>query len=147
MTDEEYTRSFFDDDQFVKMLGIEIKELTQTQATVTAQVKREFLNANGCVQGGMLYTMADFAFAVLQNHLHPMTVTQGGQVHYVRPAYTQTLTAVATETLRAGRNTLSQVQIFNDKGEVVCVCNFNGFVKDVNREEWTWAMKGAKEQL
>ena len=83
MTDEEYTKKYFEDDQFAKLLGIEIRELSQTQAIVTAQVKKEFLNANGCVQGGMLYTMADFAFAVLQNYIHPMTVTQGGQVHYL----------------------------------------------------------------
>ena len=145
MTDEEYTKKYFVDDQFAKLLGIEIRELSQTQAIVTAQVKKEFLNANGCVQGGMLYAMADFAFAVLQNYIHPMTVTQGGQVHYVRPAYTQTLTAVATETVRVGKNTLSQVKIYDDKNEVVCVCNFNGFVKDVTREEWTRNRKGTKE--
>ena len=145
MTKEELTRKMFEKDAYVKLSGIEIVEITDESATVRAKIQAEHLNANGAVQGGMLYTLADFAFAVLQNLIHPMTVTQGGQVHYVRPAYTQTLTAVATETVRVGKNTLSQVKIYDDKNEVVCVCNFNGFVKDVTREEWTRNRKGTKE--
>ena len=88
MTNEEYTRRFFEDDGFVKLLGIQTMELTEEKAVVRAEVKREHLNANGSAQGGMLYSVADFAFALLANHAHPMTVTQGGEIRYVRPAYT-----------------------------------------------------------
>lgn len=141
MTNEEYTKRFFADDGFVKLLGIEIVDLMEEKATVRAQIKREHLNANGSVQGGMLYSVADFAFALLANHIHPMTVTQGGKIDYVRAANTESITAVATETVRAGHNTLSEVVLYDDKNEIVCVCHFNGFVKDVPREDWTWRMK------
>lgn len=146
MTNEEYTRRFFEDDGFVKLLGIQTMELTEEKAVVRAEVKREHLNANGSAQGGMLYSVADFAFALLANHAHPMTVTQGGEIRYVRPAYTKYVTAVAKETVRAGHNTVSEVIIYDDKEEIVCVCSFNGFVKDVDRESWTWKMKNAGEE-
>lgn len=135
MTNEELTRKFFEKDAFVKLSGIEIVEITEESATVRARIGAEHLNANGAVQGGMLYTLADFAFAVLSNHLHPMTVTQGGHIHYIRAAVTDEVTATATERIRAGHNTVSDVTIFGKDGETVCVCTFNGFVKDVDREE------------
>ena len=135
MTDEELTRRIFEDDGYVKLSGIEIVEITNEQVTVRANLGKEHLNAKGSVQGGMLYTVADFAFALLANHLHPMTVTQCGHINYIRAAITGSVTAVAKETVRSGHNTISEVIIYDDKGEVCCVCNFNGFVKDADKEE------------
>ena len=135
MTDKELVKRIFEDDGYVKLSGIEIVEITKEQATVRADIGKEHLNAKGNVQGGMLYTVADFAFAALANYLHPMTVTQCGHINYIRAAVTNSITAVAKETVRSGHNTLSEVVIYDDKNEVCCVCNFNGFVKDVDKEE------------
>lgn len=125
----------FEKDAYVKLSGIEIVEITDESATVRAKIQAEHLNANGAVQGGMLYTLADFAFAVHANHLHPMTVTQGGHIHYIRAAITDEVTATAVERVRSGHNTVSEVVVRNGAGETVCICTFNGFVKDVAREE------------
>ena len=132
--EEELIRKFFEADEFVKLAGIEIAEITKGKAVVTAKIEKKHLNANGSVQGGMLYTLADFAFAVYANYVHPTTVTQGGHIHYVKAANTSCLTATAKETLRSGHNTLSEVIIKDDKDQIVCVCNFNGFVKDVDEK-------------
>ncbi len=138
---EEITRAFFDDDGYVKLSGMELVYLTEEKAVVRAEIKSCHLNANGYVQGGMLFTMGDFAFAALANYLHPATVTQGGHIAYMRPANTKYVTATAREITRAGHNTVSEVIITDDKDEVLCVCQFNGFVKDVNVCEWTWKRK------
>ncbi len=134
---ERALRNFFKGDKYVELSGIVIEEVDETKAVITAEVKKEHLNANGCVQGGMLYTMADFAFAVLGNYLHPFTVTQCGHINYLRPAFTTKLTAVAKETAKAGHTSLSEVVITGDDGKVCCVCQFNGFVKDTDKEEFT----------
>ena len=125
---------FFKDDGFVKLSGIELVLVDETQAVARAKISREHLNANGCVQGGMLYTLADFAFAVHANHIHPMTVTQGGHIQYVRAAKPPYVVAEARETVRAGHNTVSEVILRDESGEIVCVCTFNGFVKDVDEQ-------------
>ena len=135
MTKEELTRKMFEKDAYVKLSGIEIVKITDESATVRAKIRAEHLNANGAVQGGMLYTLADFAFAVHANHLHPMTVTQGGHISYIRAAITDEVTATAVERVRSGHNTVSEVVVRNSVGETVCICTFNGFVKDVAREE------------
>ncbi|MBQ7924307.1 MAG: hotdog fold thioesterase [Clostridia bacterium] len=132
----EALRSFFKTDKYVELSGIKIVDVNDEQAVVQAEINENHLNANGCVQGGMLYTIADFAFAVLGNYLHPSTVTQSGQITYLRPAFTKTLTATAVETERAGHCTISEVTVRGDKGETFCICHFNGFVKDVDKNEW-----------
>lgn len=71
MTKEKCTRRFFEEDEFVKRMGAEIIELNEEKAVVKALVGADCLNANGSAQGGMLYTAADFAFAVHANYLHP----------------------------------------------------------------------------
>ncbi len=134
MTDLELTKRFFEDDGFVKLAGIEILEATAEKAVVWAKIDDRHRNANGAVQGGMLYTLADFAFAVLGNHIHPVTVTQVGQISYVKAAMTDEVTATATEKVRAGHTTISEVVIRDKAGQTVCVCTFNGFVKDVDKE-------------
>ena len=123
---------YFSGDLFVKELGLEIAELSKQKAVVTVTVQSNHQNANGFAQGGMLYTVADFTFALLANFLHSATVTQGGQVQYLRPAKVgEALTFTATETAYAGHNTICQVVAKNSGGETVCVCSFNGFIKDV----------------
>lgn len=134
MTNEELTVKYFENDGYVKLSGITLVELTEEKAVASAKIGKEHLNANGSVQGGMLYTIADFAFAVHANFSHPATVTQGGHIQYIRAAVTGEITATARETVRAGHNTVSEVIIRDEKGEIVCVCNFNGFVKDIDRE-------------
>ncbi len=135
MTDLEWTKAFFEGDGFVKLAGIEILSVDEEKAVVRAKIDARHRNANGAVQGGMLYTLADFAFAVLGNHIHPVTVTQVGQISYVKAAYTDEVTATATQTVRAGHTTISQVVITDEEGQIVCTCTFNGFVKDVKKED------------
>ncbi len=130
MVNVEELKRFFEKDAFVKLAGIEIVSVDEKQAVVKAKVDERHLNANGAVQGGMLYTLADFAFAVLGNYLHPATVTQVGQISYVKAAYTDEITATATENVRVGKTTISQVVITDKEGQTVCVCTFNGFVKE-----------------
>ena len=133
MTDEELTKKIFEHDNFVKLIGAEILELNTQKAVVRAPISENCFNANGTAQGGMLYTLADFAFAVHANHIHPMTVTQCGHIDYVRAAKPPYVTAEAREKVRAGHNTVSEVILRDASEEVVCVCTFNGFVKDVDR--------------
>ena len=135
MTNEELTKKIFEKDRFIKLIGAEIIEVTEEKAVVRATVTENCFNANGNAQGGMLYTLADFTFAVLANHLHPMTVTQGGQIHYVRAVSSPFVTAEAKEMVRAGHNCVSEVILRDAAGAIVCTCTFNGFVKDVEREK------------
>ena len=130
MENVEKMKAFFQKDAFAAGIGLEIWSVTDREAVITVQITDGHLNANGCVQGGMLYSIADFAFATISNFLHPITVTQSGHIQYLRAAFTSSLKAVARERARCGRNTACEVTVYDDKDEVVCVCHFSGFVKE-----------------
>ncbi len=132
MIDVELTKKIFARDRFVKLIGAEILELSEEKAVVRAPITESCFNANGSAQGGMLYTLADFAFALHANHIHPMTVTQCGHIDYVRAAKPPYVVAEAREKVRAGHNTVSEVILRDATDEIVCICSFNGFVKDVD---------------
>ncbi len=134
MTNLEWVNKFFERDGFVKLAGVEIVEVDEQKAVVRAKISDDHRNANGAVQGGMLYTLADFAFAVLGNYKHPVTVTQVGQISYVKAAMTDEVIATAVERVRSGHTTVSEVTIQDQAGQTVCVCTFNGFVKDIERK-------------
>lgn len=136
MTREECVLRFFEKDEFVKRIDAEVLALDGEKAVIKARVGADCLNANGCAQGGMLYTTADFAFAVHANYLHPKTVTLGGQIQYVRAVKPPYVTATAREITRSGHNTVSEVVLRDAEENIVCVCTFNGFVKDVDWEEF-----------
>lgn len=135
MQDITWLKNFFQADKFVEHAGIQIESVDGEKAVITAKVEEKHLNANGCVQGGMLYTLADFAFAVLGNYLHPFTVTQSGNIHYLRPAYTSKITATARKTACSGHTSLCEVEIVGEEGKTLCVCHFTGFIKQTDREE------------
>ena len=54
-------------DLFAKLLGIEIVEVRIGYALLKLQVEEKHLNGIGMVQGGALFTLADYAFGVAAN--------------------------------------------------------------------------------
>ncbi|MBQ8406670.1 MAG: PaaI family thioesterase [Clostridia bacterium] len=139
-------RNFFCGDKYVQHSGASIDEISDEKTVVSAWVEEKHLNGNGFVQGGMLYMIADFAFAVHANYLHPNTVTQCGQITYLRPAVCKKIIATATETEKVGRNSVAQVTIEDEEGNRLCVCHFNGFTKDVDKAQFIEKYNKGKQE-
>jgi acyl-CoA thioesterase len=129
-------KEFFKNEGYaIETTGIEIEHAEPQNAVCTLAVQDKHKNSVGVVMGGAIYTLADFAFAVLGNYLHPFTVTQSGNIHYLRPAYTSKITAAARETACSGHTSLCEVEIVGEEGKTLCVCHFTGFIKQTDREE------------
>ena len=127
----EELREFFKKDRFVASSGIEIVSVDEEKAIVKANVKDMHLNANDCVQGGMLFTLADFTMAVLANALHPVTVTSSANITYLAACKdTSCIVAESREVARHRHNCVHEVKIRDDKGQIVCVAQINGFIKE-----------------
>ena len=135
--DVEIMRRIFSADKFAVLSGIQIVEVDDNKAVLSVEIKPHNLNANNVVQGGMLFELADVAYAVIANFIHPMTVSQCGHITYLIPASGAVLTAVATETACYGKNSVGQVVIYDEQGRTVCVCDFNGFIKPMTKDEYT----------
>ena len=81
--DIEIAREFFYKDKFAVDTGVTLDELSEDHAICSLVVTDNHRNAYGGVMGGVIFTLADFAFAVLSNQIHQLTVAQQVDIHYL----------------------------------------------------------------
>ena len=116
----------FERDRFVKLVGIKIASVTENGAVCTLDAVDSHLNANDGVQGGAIYTLADFAFAVAANAGGVVTPTLNSSISYIRAARCGMLTATATP-VHSGRTTcVYTVNVTDEQGKLIAVGNFTG---------------------
>ena len=130
MQDVTELKEFFKRDRFVENSDIEIVEVTEEHAVCRAQIADKHLNANDCVQGGMLFTIADFTMAVLSNALHPVTVTSSATISYIAPCKGATyIEAESKEVALSRHNCIHDVTVKDNEGKIICVAQVNGFIR------------------
>ncbi|MBR0473010.1 MAG: PaaI family thioesterase [Methanosphaera sp.] len=123
----EEARENFKEDKFATNMGAKIDELTEEYAVCSLELNDSHRNAYGGVMGGVIFTLADFAFAVLSNHIHSLTVAQSVNINYLSAAKGDKLIARAT-CRKSGRTTsIINVDISDDTGRDVAVFIGNGF--------------------
>lgn len=98
-------------------LGITIDSVGPGTATLSMVVNERKLNGHGICHGGLIFTLADTAFAFACNSYNVNTVAQHCQISFLAPARLgDRLTAVATEVYKGGRNGLYDIRITNQDG-------------------------------
>ncbi|MBQ7062684.1 MAG: PaaI family thioesterase [Bacteroidales bacterium] len=108
-------RNLFCRDRYATQLtGVVIDHVDVEQTCCTLQLQQEHRNAKGAVMGGVLFTLADLAFAVaVHTPLLAQTppdeevplcwVSESATIHFLSPARSDTLVA-CTQRIRQGRN-------------------------------------------
>ena len=92
-------------DQASQTLGMRITAIGPGMATLTMQVREDMLNGHGICHGGIIFALADSAFAFACNTYNQLTVAQQNQITYLTPGHAgETLTATARESARQGRS-------------------------------------------
>ena len=95
-------------DQFAKTTGALIESISETEVVCTLDVQDRHINAGGTVQGGAVFTLADFAFALACNADDlsagnpAISISQSSSIIFFRPAQGERLTA-RTACLQKGR--------------------------------------------
>ncbi|WP_299968924.1 hydroxyphenylacetyl-CoA thioesterase PaaI [uncultured Roseobacter sp.] len=118
-----------------RALGIEIAQIAPGQATLTLQVRDDMLNGHGICHGGMIFTLADSAFAFACNSYNERTVAQQNQITYLAPArYGDRLTATATEVARAGRSGTYDVTVTDQAG--ITIALMRGLARSVKGQHF-----------
>ena len=79
----EVAREFFYKDLFAVNMGITLDELTEDEAVCSLELNENHKNAYGGVMGGAIFTLCDFAFAVMSNQIHQLTVAQQVSINYL----------------------------------------------------------------
>ncbi|MGD0189592.1 MAG: hydroxyphenylacetyl-CoA thioesterase PaaI [Rhizomicrobium sp.] len=111
-------------------LGIEIEEIREGYARIAMRVRPDMLNGHRIAHGGMMFALADTAFAYACNSRNVSTVAQQASIVFLAPAHEgDRLTAEAKEVSLAGRSGVYAVTVRNGKGEDIAV--FQGLSRTV----------------
>ena len=109
-------------DEASQRFGMRIESCGPGRATVTMPVRPDMVNGHRICHGGLVFTLADSAFAFACNSYGNNTVAAGAAIEFLLPAREgDLLRAVATERWRAGRAGIYEIEVTNQRGEIVAL--------------------------
>jgi len=113
--------------------GIEIEEAREGYARISMRVRKDMLNGHGIAHGGMIFALADTAFAYACNSRNVSTVAQQASIVFLASAREgDRLTAEAQEQSLVGRSGVYVIGVRNQKGENIAA--FQGLSRSVGGE-------------
>ena len=106
--------------------GIRIEEARHRYARVSRVVRPDMLNGHGIGHGGMIFALADSAFAYVCNGgNHASVAAQASIVFLDKAAEGETLVAEAEEVVREGRAGVTRVAVRTADGRPIA--EFTGY--------------------
>ena len=129
-TEKEALKDFFLHDEFARQNGIDIVEITEGYACTQVCIESRHLNAGGYVQGGVLFTLADLAFAAATNSHGTLTVTSTANITFVRGATGGIITAQAKELVNHHHLPFCEVRIIDDNSNLLAIFTASGSRKE-----------------
>lgn len=123
----EEAREFFYKDKFAVSTGITLDELTEDEAVCSLKLTDEHKNAYGGVMGGVIFTLADFAFAVMSNQIHQLTVAQQVSINYLSAPKGDTLIARARCRKSGRTSSIVNIDVSDDTGRDIAQFIGTGF--------------------
>jgi acyl-CoA thioesterase len=109
-------------DNASRALGIDVEITTVGHATATMRVREDMVNGFNICHGGLVFTLADTAFAFACNAYDDLSVAGSGHIEFLRPAnLNDVLTATSREETRSGRNGFYTVDVSNQEGVLVAL--------------------------
>lgn len=117
-------------DQVAKNLGIRMEDHGAGWCKLSLKIGEAMLNAYGSAHGGVIYSLADVAFAVACNSRGNKAVALSMSIHYRRPAAAgDLLTAEAREESLGRTTALIRIRITRQDGKLVAVADGLAFTQ------------------
>jgi len=106
--------------------GLKIEEVREDYARISMVVRADMLNSHGIAHGGMIFALADTAFAYVCNGAnHASVAAQASIVFLDKVREGETLIAEGTEVAREGRAGVTRVAVRTGDGRTVA--EFTGY--------------------
>jgi acyl-CoA thioesterase len=113
--------------------GIVIEEAREGYARLSMQVRGDMLNGHRIVHGGMVFALADTAFAYVCNGRNEKSVAAQASIVFLGSAEEgETLEAEAEELASAGRSGVTRVAVRTSDGRPIA--EFTGYSRTVGGE-------------
>jgi acyl-CoA thioesterase len=102
-------------DEASRRLGIELVDQGEGRAVTRMTIRADMVNGHAIAHGGLIFTLADTAFACACNSYGPVTVAASADIVFVAPAREgDVLVAEAVVRARFGRSGLYDVTVRRD---------------------------------
>lgn len=109
-------------DHAAQTLGIRIESVAPGQASLLMDVRQDMLNGHNICHGGMIFTLADTAFAYACNAYNQTTVASACAIDFLAPARkSDTLRATAAERSLAGRTGVYDITVETLEGRQIAL--------------------------
>lgn len=127
MTELENARIFFSKDLYATdTTGIVIEEVGEKYAKCSLKLDKKHLNAVGHAMGGVMFTLADFTFAVSTNRNGQTTVTTSSTINFLSSPKGSILYG-ESKILKDGKTTcFYEINITDNLGNLIAVINTTG---------------------
>jgi acyl-CoA thioesterase len=114
--------SMYARDSASQALGMALEEVRPGYARMRMTVRADMLNGHGTCHGGLVFALADSAFAFACNSHDVVTVAAGCSIEFLAPAREgDELVAEAEERAREGRNGVYDVDVRRADGTPIAV--------------------------
>jgi acyl-CoA thioesterase len=119
---ERVAGEMFARDSASQSLGMQVKEVRPGYARLTLIVRPDMLNGHAICHGGVIFSLADSAFAFACNSHNQNTVASGCSIDFLAPAKAgDELSAEAVERALLGRIGVYDVTVTNAEGRTIAL--------------------------
>jgi len=116
-------------DKFAAYVGMKIIKIDQGYAVTQMEINENHLNGVNIVQGGVIFTLADYAFAAAANSRGFATLGVNASISYFKSPQGKVLTAEAKEISSSNKLCSYNVDVFDENNDLVARFNGIGYTK------------------
>ncbi len=116
-------------DRFAKHAGTKLVEVKPGYAEVQMEVTENHLNGIDMVQGGAIFSLADYAFAAACNSSGMPTVGINVNISYIKSPRGKVLTAIAKEISSGRKLSHVHIDVLDENGDLIAAVQATGYRK------------------
>lgn len=117
------------DDRFAKHVGISLLKVEPGYALAKMEIQNFHMNGVNRVQGGAIFTLADYAFAAASNTEGNITLGINTSISYFKSPRGKFITAEAREISTQTKICGYSVDVFDEDGELAARLTGMGYIK------------------
>ncbi|HEX4619373.1 MAG TPA: hydroxyphenylacetyl-CoA thioesterase PaaI [Steroidobacteraceae bacterium] len=119
---ERSAQALYQRDRASQALGMRLLDVRPGSARVVMTVRPDMVNGHDVCHGGLVFALADSAFAFACNTYNESTVAAAAAIDFLAAVRAgDELTAEASELWRTKRNGIYEISISNQRGERVAL--------------------------
>ena len=124
---DDYLLKMMKNDRFAAYIGIELREARPGYALADMVIEEKHLNGVDMIQGGVIFTLADFAFAAASNAGGQVTVGMQVSVSFLKASKGKKLKAEAIEVSASQRVVNYRLDVYDEHEEHIAQLTAIGY--------------------